>query len=381
MHFALKTLEPCPSFPCFLFWKRQGKPPKKQGFFTPTEPQDSLEKKGKTPPPPKKKKTRNSSQGTKQVISKNEERKDREKPSKGRDLLLASCCHPCLLVWTTGSPNDHFTVPLTHPRKGSTYLNSEPPNLGSAEGGHPDLFRFYPISPFSSDLFRFAPICFRECPDLFRFVLFSSDLFRFVFRTSQNKSGQPLSADPFCKSPISRGPSWWALACPWKGPFSKQKKRKGPSHIEVSILILGRPLNQRIAKGAGGKGPRQKTSKIVKKCQKVFRHFSTIFAQGKKRQKSRKSVKKFFDTFRQFSRRAKIFPAPFAIRWLKTTFDMTTLIFSSGGCPSDPFYPLKRVPSYPLLAENTSSEGATKDHLSSKPPQGEPPGTKNQSGR
>ena len=27
------------------------------------------------------------------------------------------------------------------------------------------------------------------------------------------------------------------------------------------------------------KGPRQKASKIVKKCQKVFRHFSTIFAR------------------------------------------------------------------------------------------------------
>ena len=60
-------------------------------------------------------------------------------------------------------------------------------------------------------------------------------------------------------------------------------------------------------------------------------------------------------------------------RPLKTTFDMTTLIFSSGGCPSYPFYPLKRVPSYPFLAENPSSEGATKDHLSSKPPQGNPP--------
>ena len=53
---------------------------------------------------------------------------------------------------------------------------------------------------------------------------------------------------------------------------------------------------QRIAKGAGGKGPRQKTSKIVKKCQKVFRHFSTIFAQGKKRQKSSKSFSKSFST-------------------------------------------------------------------------------------
>ena len=61
---------------------------------------------------------------------------------------------------------------------------------------------------------------------------------------------------------------------------------------------------QRIAKGAGGKGPRQKTSKSVKK---FFRHFSIIFAQGKKRKKSSKSVKKFFDTFRQFSRRAPFF--------------------------------------------------------------------------
>ena len=52
-------------------------------------------------------------------------------------------------------------------------------------------------------------------------------------------------------------------------------------------------------------------------------------------------------------------------RPLKTTFDMTTLIFSSGGCPSYPFYPLKRIPSYPFLVEKPSSEGATKDHLSS----------------
>ena len=55
---------------------------------------------------------------------------------------------------------------------------------------------------------------------------------------------------------------------------------------------------QRIAKGAGGKGPRQKTSKIVKKRQKVFRHFSTIFAQGKKRQKVSKSFSTLFDNFR-----------------------------------------------------------------------------------
>ena len=59
--------------------------------------------------------------------------------------------------------------------------------------------------------------------------------------------------------------------------------------------------NQRIAKGAGGKGPRQKTSKSVKKCQTVFRHFSTTFAQGKKRQNRQKASKSFstlFDNFR-----------------------------------------------------------------------------------
>ena len=38
------------------------------------------------------------------------------------------------------------------------------------------------------------------------------------------------------------------------------------------------------------------TSKNVK-CQKVFRHFSTFFAQCKKRQKSSKKVKKFFRHF------------------------------------------------------------------------------------
>ena len=43
--------------------------------------------------------------------------------------------------------------------------------------------------------------CLREYPDLFRLAPISSDLFRFVFRTNQTKSGRPLSADPFCKSP------------------------------------------------------------------------------------------------------------------------------------------------------------------------------------
>ena len=51
--------KPCPSFPCFL-GNRQRKPPKKQGFFIPTEPLKSLEKKGKTL-----EETRKTSQGEK----------------------------------------------------------------------------------------------------------------------------------------------------------------------------------------------------------------------------------------------------------------------------------------------------------------------------
>ena len=52
----------------------------------------------------------------------------------------------------------------------------------------------------------------------------------------------------------------------------------GPSRkCDITFFVKGRL--QRIAKGAGGKGPRQK--------------------------KNPKSVKKFFDTFRHLSRRAK----------------------------------------------------------------------------
>ena len=53
------------------------------------------------------------------------------------------------------------------------------PTVGSEKGGLPDLLRFPRFLPICSDLLRFLPIC------------------------SQNKSGKPLSADPFCKSPIS----------------------------------------------------------------------------------------------------------------------------------------------------------------------------------
>ena len=88
--------------------------------------------------------------------------------------------------------------------------------------------------------------------------------------------------------------SWRSSRCP-------------PREDRCPRASAGNHIGQWIAKGAGGKGPRPKN---VKKCQKVFRHFSTIFAQGKNRQKSSKIVKKLFDTFRQFSR-GTVFPASF----------------------------------------------------------------------
>ena len=63
--------------------------------------------------------------------------------------------------------------------------------------------------------------------------------------------------------------------------------------------VLGRMLDncQQTAKGASGKGPRQKTSKIVKKCQEYFRHFSTFFAQGKTVKKCQKYFRHFLTIF------------------------------------------------------------------------------------
>ena len=80
-------------------------------------------------------------------------------------------------------------------------------------------------------------------------------------------------------------------------------------------------------------------------------------------------------SFRKSHRRKPCFRIPNFSRVrrpLKTTFDMTTLIFSTGGCPSYPFYSFKRGPWYPVFRENPSREVATKDHLSSNHPKGNP---------
>ena len=95
--------------------------------------------------------------------------------------------------------------------------------------------------------------------------------------------------------------------------------------------------------------------------------------------------RQFFDMFRTILRHfSDILPTfPFSglsndspVTTLKTTFNMTTLIFSTGGCPSYPFYSFKRVPWYPVFRENPSREVGTKDHSSSNPAKGNPPDLK-----
>ena len=70
-----------------------------------------------------------------------------------------------------------------------------------------------------------------------------------------------------------------------------------PKRIGVCSLVSG------TAKGASGKGLRQKTSKIVKKCQNYFRHFSTFSRRAKIVKKRQKYFRHFLTIFarHQFS--------------------------------------------------------------------------------
>ena len=62
-----------------------------------------------------------------------------------------------------------------------------------------------------------------------------------------------------------------------------------------------------LQKGPAERGHVKKTSKIVRNCQKVFRHFSTIFAQGKKTSKIVKKRQKVFSTLFDNFRAAPFF--------------------------------------------------------------------------
>ena len=96
-----------------------------------------------------------------------------------------------------------------------SYLYNRSPQFGVGRRGSP---RFVPTCSDFPLFFRFVPICvpcFREYPDLFRFALFSSDLFRFVFRTNQKKIRETRFCRPLLQIPDTRG--WTkAMAKLWR---------------------------------------------------------------------------------------------------------------------------------------------------------------------
>ena len=82
--------KPGPSFPCFFCGKWQGKPPKKQGFFIPTEPLKSLKKEGKNAQKQKKREKRSKKQKKGKNAKKNKEflaggTKTKEFPYTGKE--------------------------------------------------------------------------------------------------------------------------------------------------------------------------------------------------------------------------------------------------------------------------------------------------------
>ena len=102
------------------------------------------------------------------------------------------------------------------------------PDLGSAEGNHLDLFRFIPISPFSSDLFRFAFLVSRNtpiCSDLFRFLPICSDLFSEQIRIYQGT--------PFCR-PLLQIPELLTFAT--RHYSSKSENSHNVTVIQLNLI-------------------------------------------------------------------------------------------------------------------------------------------------
>ena len=101
------------------------------------------------------------------------------------------------LPWQSGLKGDKITPLSTalgrFTEKTDVGLNlCRNPRFGGRKG-LPQLFRFGPISPFSSNLSNSRSLFSWICSDLFRILPICSSF--------QNKTGKPLSATPPCKSP------------------------------------------------------------------------------------------------------------------------------------------------------------------------------------
>ena len=126
--------------------------------------------------------------------------------------------------------------------------------------------------------------------------------FRFRFREKRFRRFRFPVPVRFLSLPAERASQFLMLA---RGVSAASSGQNGshPQRKDAKMtikIIFERSSQKGVAKGAGGKGPRQKSSKS----------FSTLFDNFRAGQKTSKSVKEFFDTFRQFSR-GTIFPALF----------------------------------------------------------------------
>ena len=164
----------------FFFAKRQGKPPKINDFCSSwtskilgKEREENAEKIKEFLEKDTKKKPGNPKSKEKKIRA---ESRISRKPRKPRELL-PSAKRPCRSAMWIFQP-EFRRSPIWCRQKGVSSICS-------------DLFRFP----------RFLPICvpcFRECPDLFRFVPICSVFFRFVPICFQNKSEQ-IRETPFCR--------------------------------------------------------------------------------------------------------------------------------------------------------------------------------------
>ena len=100
-----------------------------------------------------------------------------------------------------------------------------------------------------------------------------------------------------------KDPAVLKILCDSQIKISRSDLLSRPPCADIILrLILFCPFNcQRTAKAASGKGPRQKTPKIGKKCQtcfETFRHFSRRAKNVNNRQEVSKIFSTIFDNFR-----------------------------------------------------------------------------------
>ena len=273
---------PCSSFPCF-FGKRQGKPPKRQGFFLSSEPLKSLGKKGKT-----RKKARNCLEWKKARKSKKQGKEDQGVAIQWarRGIRMPQ------LAWGVW--------------KGSGLV-------GSLDGRNRAIVIAESLARIITAI-QITSVRWRSYLPLKTQRVWSSQTLRSLRCDSNRAIGvrwcsirSTWACGMACESwPRSLNASDWRF-CPSKvGSVGRGRDAGGG---EGDLWFGG-------CAGRLGGGGRAATPSVPSGAETPTKSSENNELSGlqkgpaerghvKKRQKSSKSVKKFFGTFRQFSRRAK----------------------------------------------------------------------------